>query len=222
MLRSALHSLRVEPADWFLADPAEPPRRTAAETPAAEAANPDSLPSAPRAPSGLNPLLPPQWQVLIATSSAPNRRIIASFLAQAGHTVHLSASADEARRVLEAREVDVLLLDLTGAPGADYEAARLCRRARPSLTIIALTGDSAEDAERRASEIGLDAVISKPVEPRRLVAAIDDVMTGQAPNPAARAVVTRLASHPRFAAESPSPADDRPFDARRSSGQNSA
>ena len=122
----------------------------------------------------------------------------------------------------------LVLLDLTGVPGADYEAARLCRRTRPSLTIIALSGDLPEEAEARAQEIGLDAILPKPVEPSRLIAAINAALQGDAGSPevvarlAPRAVVTELASHPRFAAEAAnSAADDRAIAALRSTGRGS-
>jgi CheY-like chemotaxis protein len=202
VLRSALHSLMIEPADEL-----------AAALPPPETIRPRRRPVADEAPSNapfdLDPLrqppLPPAsprevsanrpWQVLIATGNVSNRRIMGSLLSRAGHVVHLAANADEARRKLEAQEIDVLLLDLAGARGADYEAARQCRRARPSVTIIALTTDGAEEAERRAREIGLDAVLRKPVRTGPLLAAIEAAVAGKTPEPT---VVTSLASHPRF------------------------
>jgi DNA-binding NarL/FixJ family response regulator len=151
-----------------------------------------------------------------------------SIIGRAGHAVHLAQTIEDARQTLEAREVDLLLLDLTGGPGADYEAARLCRRTRPSLTIIALSGDLPEEAEARAQEIGLDAILPKPVEPSRLIAAINAALQGDAGSPevvarlAPQAVVTELASHPRFAAEAAnSAADDRAIAALRSTGRGS-
>ena len=115
--------------------------------------------------------------------------------------VHLVGTADEARKKLEAHEIDVLLLDLAGTRSADYEAARMCRRARPSVTIIALTTDPAEEAERWAREVGLDAVLRKPVRARPLLAAIEAAVAGKTPEPLAPSVVTTLSSHPRFAAD---------------------
>ena len=248
-LRSALHALRVEPADWFLADPppaaldeppaprrrvveAPPPRRPvadeiaplrprAAEPPpprrrrgaAGAAAGGRADPhrpaaAAPRAPGSApaGPAPPRRRQILVAAGNPANRKILGSILARAGHIVHFAEDVDEARQGLEAREVDALLLDLTGYAGADYGAARQCRRARPTLPIIALTADIPEVAEHRAREVGLDAVLPKPIEPRRLVAALataldpDPQQAGQPPGP--RGVVTELASHPRFAGDS--------------------
>jgi CheY-like chemotaxis protein len=154
------------------------------------------LPPEPREASANRP-----WQVMIATGNVSNRRIMGSLLGRAGHVVHLAATADEARRKLKAQEIDVLLLDLAGTGGADYEAARLCRRARPSVTIIALTTDSTAEAARRASEIGLDAVLRKPVRAGPLLAAIEAAVAGKMPEAVSPSVVTSLSSHPRFAAD---------------------
>jgi CheY-like chemotaxis protein len=216
VLRSALHSLTIEPAGELsagLPSPASvrPARRSAVvEIPADESVEfaplqaPAPLPVPLRDESANRP-----WQILIATSNVSNRRIMGSLLSRAGHVVHLAATAAEARKKLEAQEIDVLLLDLAGTRGADYEAARLCRRARPGVTIIALTTDSAAEAERQAREIGLDAVLRKPVRTGPLLAAIEAAMTGRT-LPPAQAVVTSLSSHPRFVAEANPPASERP------------
>lgn len=212
-LRSALHALWVEPADWFLADaspliehPSSPSRPPVEEEtpPERPVVRPPPHP-APATPRRRAPAPKRRRRILIAASNPANRRIMSSILSRAGHAVHLAETLEETLREMEAREIDVLVLDLTGAPGADYEAARRCRRARPGLKIMALTGDAPAQAERRAREVGLDAVLPKPVEPKRLLALIGAAIEGEEPEtsarPAARAVVTELASHPRFAGE---------------------
>jgi len=164
----------------------------------------------PAAPPLADPLPRRRRQILVAAGNPANRKILGSTLARAGYLVHFAEDVDEARQGLETRELDALLLDLTGYAGADYGAARQCRRARPTLPIIALSGDTPEIAERRAREAGLDAILPKPVEPRRLVAALSTALDAE---PAAapggpRGIVTELASHPRFGAESAAAADD--------------
>ena len=125
---------------------------------------------------------------------------------------------------MEARDVDALLFDLTGYAGADYGAARQCRRARPTLPIIALTGDSPELAEQRAREAGIDAVLPKPVEPRRLIAALAAALEPEppaeaAPTPSA-GIVTELASHPRFSGDASPPASERAAEPLWTASQN--
>ena len=214
VLRGALHSLTIEPISELAAHvpalPAatRPPRRQVVAEPAmGEEAVHEPADFAPlRAPSPQS--LPKHevpanrpWQVLIAAGNVSNRRIMGSLLGQAGHVVHFATTADEARKKLEALEIDVLLLDLAGARGTDYEAARRCRRARPGVIIIVLTTDTAEEAERRAREIGLDAVLRKPVRTRPLLAAIEAAVASKTPLLEAPSVVTSLSAHPRFTAD---------------------
>ena len=208
VLRSALHSLMIEPPEELSAGlpvpvPARSPRRPFVDEPSADGSIDVALPPEPSipppAPRGAPENQP--WQVLVATGNVSNRRIIGSLLSGSGHAVRFAATADEARRMLEAHEIDVLLLDLAGTRGADYDAARMCRRVRPGVIIIVLTTDPAEEAEHRAREIGLDAVLRKPVRARPLLAAIEAAVAGKAREPVAPSVVASLSSHPRFAAD---------------------
>ena len=256
-LRSALHALRLEPADWFLSsaspalaeNPPSPRRRRPSEDiplprPAVDEiaqlhprgadappprepieeriapASPDDdesiriVPPRPESPAADPP--PRRRQILVATGNPANRKVLASILSRAGYTVHFAEDVDEARQGLETRELDALLLDLTGYVGSDYGAARQCRRARPNLPILALSGDKPEIAERRGRDAGLDAVLPKPVEPRRLVAALATSLDGESASAmiaTPRGVVTELASHPRFGAESAAVAETRDAEA---------
>ena len=215
VLRSALHSMMIEPVDDLAAGlppPVSP--RLARQTGVAERPAGPPLDLAPlhtaAAPAPRQERRAEQpWQVVIATGNASNRRIMGSLLSRAGHVVHLAATANDARKRLETHDVDVLLLDLADTRGTDYEAARACRRTRPGVTIIALTTDSIADAEQQAREIGLDLVLRKPVGARRLMAAIEAAMEGRPVEPAAAPVVTTLASHPRFTADTVPPLAER-------------
>src|SRR6185312_10277255 len=115
---------------------------------------------------------------------------------------------------LEAREIDLLLLDLIGSTGGDYEAVRLCRQIRPSLPIVALTGGTGGEAERLVRDTGIDAVLTKPLEPSRLIATIEAAIRGEAPaindeRAPEPAIVTEIASHPRFGGDATATIDER-------------
>jgi signal transduction histidine kinase/DNA-binding response OmpR family regulator len=198
------------PAAAPIDEPPEPPpelHQAPEPVPASSAEEPIRF--APSRPPPIQPAPPRRrQQILVATANPANRKILGSILARGGYIVHFAEDADDARQGLEMRDVDAMVIDLTGYAGADYGAARQCRRARPSLPIIGLTGDSAEIAERRGRAAGLDAVLGKPVEPRRLLAALATAL--EAPEPAAagpRGVVTELASHPRFSGETTTTGD---------------
>jgi DNA-binding response OmpR family regulator len=202
-----LPELRPEPPAPVIAPAPMPPAMPAPMTapitvPMAEPEEPIRF-APPRQPQ-FRPQPAPQRkpQILVATANPANRKILGSILARGGYAVDFSEDADDARQGLESRNVDALVIDITGYIGADYGAARQCRRARPNLPIIALASDSPDIAERRGSAAGLDAVLPKPVEPRRLLGALAVALepseTVDAPDTSPRGVVTELASHPRF------------------------
>jgi CheY-like chemotaxis protein len=147
-------------------EPPEPlPELHQAPEPMLEPSAEEPIRFAPSRPPPTHPAVPlRRQQILVATANPANRKIFGSILARGGYIVHFAEDADDARQGLEMRDVDALVIDLTGYAGADYGAARQCRRARPSLPIIGLTGDSTEIAERRGRAAGLDAVLGKPVE----------------------------------------------------------
>ncbi|MFZ2008253.1 MAG: hybrid sensor histidine kinase/response regulator [Stellaceae bacterium] len=193
----------------------DPPPRP---TPVEERVVSEPPPSPPEEPIRIASARPPpaepprrKRQILVAAGNPANRKILGSALGRAGYVVHFAEDVDEARLGLETRELDALLLDLTGYAGADYSAARQCRRARPTLPILALSSDQPEIAERRARETGLDAILPKPVEPRKLLAALATALDLEpAGAPAApRGVVTELAAHPRFAGDGVAAAEER-------------
>ena len=255
-LRSALHALRLEPADWFLSeklpafeDPPAPRRRPAIEAmplrrpeneeiaqlqprpvaapahrpapieeqlvPEPPVAPPDEPVRFVPPPSPTSPVPRRRRQILVAAGNPANRKILGSALGRAGYLVHFAEDIDEARIGLEMRELDALLLDVTGYAGADYGAARQCRRARPKLPILALSSDPPELAERRARDSGIDAVLPKPVEPRKLLAALATALDLEAAGAPAmpRGTVTELASHPRFGGDAAAAADERAAEA---------
>jgi CheY-like chemotaxis protein len=77
-----------------------------------------------------------------------------------GYSVLEAASAGEVRRILESREVDLLLLDVRLGDDDGVELARALRTEHPDLTIAFLTG-SAFGLEAEVGDVA-DAVIQKP------------------------------------------------------------
>ncbi|MBV9551565.1 MAG: response regulator [Alphaproteobacteria bacterium] len=202
-LRGALHALWLEPEDWFLASAADeesqPPAVAARARPPAEIedmAAPPLPAGAFAAGPGPAGTAPRRREVLVATGNTANRKLMASLLERAGHSVHLADSTAASLRIVSTQEIDLLLLDLTSSSEADWEAARRCRRTRPRTSIVALSNDPPATARRLARDIGIDAILTKPVEPKRLLAAIDAVFGGGA-------AVTQLAAHRRRGAGSP-------------------
>ncbi|HVH77603.1 MAG TPA: response regulator [Stellaceae bacterium] len=173
---------------------------------ATAAFEPRATPAPPPRPARL-PL-----RILVAEDSASNRKLIERVLTLAGHRVRLVEDGEEAVRALAAGDIDLVLMDVNMPRIGGYEATRLCRMAYPRLPILALTGESGAESERACREAGMDAVLVKPVEPERLVAAVEAAAFGEAEAPARPSagapVVTSIASHPRFLGEAAAIVDE--------------
>ena len=109
------------------------------------------------------------------------RTLVGDYLAQHGITLQAVATGAEFRRVAEAADVDLVLLDLM-LP--DDDGLALCpwlKRLRPTLPVIMLTAQGDPISRVLGLELGADDYLPKPFEPRELVARIRAVLRrGQA------------------------------------------
>jgi two-component system OmpR family response regulator len=114
-------------------------------------------------------------KVLIVDDDHEIRDLVARFLRKHGLRVETAADGRAMMRVLEAGRFDLVVLDLM-LPGED--GLSLCRqlRATSSLPVIMLTA-VAEDTDRIIGlEIGADDYVTKPFNPRELLARIKAVL----------------------------------------------
>jgi two-component system, OmpR family, response regulator len=113
--------------------------------------------------------------ILVVDDHREIRVLLAKYLAKHGFRVSVAESAAKARRLLDASGLDLVVLDIM-MPGEDGLA--LCRdlRANTQLPIIMLTA-MAEDTDRVIGlEMGADDYVTKPFNPRELVARIKAVL----------------------------------------------
>jgi PAS domain S-box-containing protein len=110
--------------------------------------------------------------ILYVDDSPESRRALGGVLRQAGFTVHEAATGAEALRLLAGRPEFVLVdVDLP-----DVDGFELCRRikadpAAAATSVIHLSGVYAEAEHRsRGLDGGADAYLTKPVDPRELIA----------------------------------------------------
>jgi two-component system OmpR family response regulator len=113
--------------------------------------------------------------VLVVDDHREIRDLLARYLAQHDYRVSVAESAAAARRVLETSRIDLVILDLM-MPKED--GLSLCRslRAKSEVPIIMLTA-MAEDTDRVVGlEMGADDYVTKPFNPRELLARIKAVL----------------------------------------------
>ena len=130
--------------------------------------------------------------ILVVDDDADITQLLAQYLSRFGFTAHTARDADTMRMVLAAQPVDLVVLDVM-LPGTDGLALARELRARSRIPIIMLTARGDPYDRVIGLEMGADDYMSKPFEPRELVARIQTVLrritSGQAPPPEESEVV---------------------------------
>lgn len=120
-------------------------------------------------------------RILVAEDNAINRRVIEKILQRAGHEAVFAADGDEALDLLDRSRFDIVLMDMNMPAVSGLDVARMYRFShtdRPHLPIVALTAEATEAARRQCAEAGMDAFLTKPVDPGALFATIARLVDG--------------------------------------------
>ncbi|MDE1968861.1 MAG: response regulator [Alphaproteobacteria bacterium] len=207
---------------------ASDPRQRRAETaPGATAAVPEPAPSvAPASPPPLPSPRPAQpLKVLVADDNSANCKILKKVLEMAGHQAVVVGDGEAALAALERDRFDLALLDINMPDVTGYEVAKLYRMSHVGewrLPIVALTADVTSETERLCREAGMDAVLTKPMEPAQLLAAVTDIHAKAAAGDRrpifAPQVVTPISVHPRFVPDAGAVVDEQTFVALKNLG----
>jgi two-component system sensor histidine kinase RpfC len=135
----------------------------------------DVLPPGETTPAPLAPASRP-LSVLIADDNQINRRVLNAILERAGHRTQLVANGEQALEAMESESFDVVLMDVNMPVMDGLEAAKLYRFASMGerrVPIIALTADATPETRQLCVDAGMDAYLTKPVEPSKLLASIE-------------------------------------------------
>ncbi len=113
--------------------------------------------------------------VLVVDDHRDIREPLAKYLAKNGLRVSLAAGGQEMRNALKAGAIDLVVLDIM-MPGEDGLA--LCRHLRETtdIPVILLTAMAEETDRIVGLEIGADDYVTKPFNPRELLARIKAVL----------------------------------------------
>ncbi len=113
--------------------------------------------------------------VLIVDDEASIREMLEEYLRKYGFSVTQAESAAVARQLLQGQRVDLALLDIT-MPGEDGLCLARHIREFHDLAIIMLTSADSVLDRIVGLEIGADDYVSKPFDPRELLARIRSVL----------------------------------------------
>ncbi len=118
--------------------------------------------------------------ILMAEDNVVNQKVALRILQKQGHRVVLATTGCEALEKAAERAFDLILMDVQ-MPGMDGLTATSAIRERELATgrhvpILAMTAHAMKGDRERCLAAGMDGYVSKPVRPRELAKAIEDVM----------------------------------------------
>jgi len=111
-------------------------------------------------------------EILLAEDNAVNQMLAVRLLEKRGHRVTVANNGQEAVALVKQGSFDLVLMDVQ-MPGCDgFEATATIRQwesaSRRHVPIIAMTAHAMKGDEDRCLAAGMDAYLSKPINPSRL------------------------------------------------------
>ncbi|MBT9582437.1 response regulator transcription factor [bacterium] len=133
-----------------------------------------------------------EGSLLVVDDEREIRVLVSEYLEAHGFEVRGAANGEEMFGAMRARSIDLVILDLN-LPGED--GLELCRRLRQSsrLPVIMLTARGETFDRILGLETGADDYLTKPFEPRELLARIRSVLRRAQPEELAPAQTLRFA-----------------------------
>ena len=113
-------------------------------------------------------------RILIVEDQEDNRAILRDVLSRAGYDLIEAFNGEDAVRLAQNEQPDLILMDIQ-LPGIDgFEATRRIKAIidLKSIPIIAVTSYALSGDEAHARASGCDAFVAKPFSPRELLARV--------------------------------------------------
>ncbi|MGA2436302.1 MAG: response regulator, partial [Bryobacteraceae bacterium] len=116
-------------------------------------------------------------RVLVAEDNPVNQTLAVRLLERKGHTVVVANNGREAVQALDRERFDIVFMDVQMPEMDGFEATAAIRQKETAtgahMPIVAMTAHAMKGDEERCLAAGMDAYISKPIQPGRLYALIE-------------------------------------------------
>lgn len=121
--------------------------------------------------------------VMVLDDRAENRRLLASILRHMGHRVVEASGATEAIGMAQAEIPDLIIADVVMPEMDGYAfAARLRGLMAQPIPVIFCTAAPREEVESLARRVGVQRIVTKPIEVEEIMAAVDAVVGSTRPD----------------------------------------
>ncbi len=115
-------------------------------------------------------------KILVVDDESRMRKLVKDFLVKKDYTVVEAANGEEALDIFyEQNDISLILLDVMMPKLDGWQVCREIRR-ESKVPIIMLTAKSEEQDELLGFELGVDEYITKPFNPKILVARVDAIL----------------------------------------------
>ncbi len=120
-------------------------------------------------------MVEPSYTVLVVDDSAVNRETTSLYLAHQGYRVETASDGAEALRLLEAKPVDLILLDIMmpGLNGLEVLSALRERHPAGELAVIMATSQGRSEDMIKAFDLGANDYVTKPLDMAVVLARIE-------------------------------------------------
>ena len=117
--------------------------------------------------------------ILIAEDTIVLQKIVSAIIAKLGHTFETAENGEAALKAHENGNFDLILMDVRMPKMSGPDATKIIRAMdgnKGRIPIVAVTADAVTEQLEKYLELGMNAYVTKPIDRRRLVEAIDSVM----------------------------------------------
>lgn len=172
-------------------------------------------PNAANQPSELPTPLQPELtglDVLVADDQMVNRKYMGALLISMGHHPRFAENGEQACLEIQKKPPDLVLMDLHMPIMDGFQATQQIRQ-WPQFTkvpIVALTADVFAETRQRASDVGMNAFISKPVSVDTIQSLLADMFSANEKSAPATAPVADLQEAPCAPTASAEPEAPKP------------
>lgn len=117
--------------------------------------------------------------ILVVDDRTEIRATLSEILTRAGHAVTVARNGQEAIEQYRTDRPDIMLLDMFMPVMNGFDTLFLLRQEFPDARVIAVSGGGGNmgaDALEEARNLGAQITLQKPISPRELLAAIEELL----------------------------------------------
>ncbi|SNB44776.1 response regulator [Geobacter sp. DSM 9736] len=112
--------------------------------------------------------------ILLVDDNGNDRELLRRFFTAAGFEAACAPGGEEALRLLEERQPDVLITDLNMPEIDGLQLSLMARSILPDISVVLITADVTPELAPLARRAGICAIFSKPLDLRRLHALVKE------------------------------------------------